>query len=318
MTFPGSNATNPLGGLPPLDLLPDHIDVFTLYRRVFCGINCDMDGNTGATGSNQSANWWYHGFVTIQGHGAPPMLMLETHNLVSCRLREKKEDEEKLVIDWVMLVEFDDVYSGGPSKSIHNPLTGLTGQSNSELSLLIERPGMPSYHGQIVAGLLRNDHNRVCLLQTQPQRTASPDGSATSTQLTLMLTADRSAVLGKTTATTAQPRRPGRGGALPGRGVFWGFQHGPLNTLFGFDEGVCGEFRTQGRLVRGGADEAVVPGLWKRYRADFPGFFDGQGALSPDWDGLFSGRLKGDGLNRKVLRIDDGDGTGGPVDAGVK
>ncbi|KAK8134618.1 hypothetical protein PG984_006630 [Apiospora sp. TS-2023a] len=114
-------------------------------------------------------------------------------------------------------------------------------KSPSELSLLIERPGIPSYHGQIVAGLLRNDHNRVCLIQTQPQQTHSQDGTEkTYTQLTLMLTVDQAEVRDRSQS----------GALLPGHGVFWGFQEGPLNTLFGFDEGVYGEFRTQGRLVK--------------------------------------------------------------------
>ncbi|KAK8134619.1 hypothetical protein PG984_006631 [Apiospora sp. TS-2023a] len=126
MTFPGSNPEAPLEGLPRLDPLPEDIDIFTLYQRVFCGGS--GDGDIGAT-VGTSVNWWYHGFVTIQAHGAPPMLMLQAHNLVSCRLRERSSDS--LAIDWVMLVQFDDVYSGEPSTSIHNPLTGYRAETPS-------------------------------------------------------------------------------------------------------------------------------------------------------------------------------------------
>ncbi|KAK7980038.1 midasin (AAA ATPase) [Apiospora arundinis] len=300
MSFPGSNPTNPLEGLPRLDPLPDDIDIFTLYRQVFCTGSKNVAADT-----TSSVNWWYHGFVTIQGHGAPPLLMLEAHNLVSCRQREK-DNADELKIDWVMLVQFDDLYSGGPSTSIHNPLTGHTAEtpspffhppgtftvnrkSNSELGLLIERPGIPSYQGEIIAGLLRNDHRRVCLIQTQPQEPNNKNGTDAYTQLTLMLTVDLSEARGGN-------QSAGSARSLPGRGVFWGFQHGPLNTLFGFDEGIHGDFRTQGKLVKGDHDEAVVPGLWARYKKDFPDFFDGAGALSPDWDGLLSGRLRGDEL----------------------
>ncbi|KAK8107212.1 uncharacterized protein PG998_009225 [Apiospora kogelbergensis] len=123
MSFPGSNPTKPLGGLPQLDPLPDDIDIFTFYQRVFCTSSKQAeDKNT------SSVNWWYHGFVTIQGDGAPPMLMLEAHNLVSCRLRETNSDGE-LKIDWVILVQFDDVYSDESSTSIHNPLTGHTAET---------------------------------------------------------------------------------------------------------------------------------------------------------------------------------------------
>ncbi|KAK6825775.1 hypothetical protein PG987_013269 [Apiospora arundinis] len=207
MSFPGSNPTNPLEGLPRLDPLPDDIDIFTLYRQVFC-----TDSKNVAADTTSSVNWWYHGFVTIQGHGAPPLLMLEAHNLVSCRLRDK-DNADELKIDWVMLVQFDDLYLGGPSTSIHNPLTGHTAEtpnpffhppgtftvnrkSNSELALLIERLGIPSYQGEIIAGLLRNDHRRVCLIQTQPQEPNSKNGTDAYTQLTLMLTVDLSEARG--------------------------------------------------------------------------------------------------------------------------
>lgn len=92
------------------------------------------------------------------------------------------------------------------------------------------------------------------------------DRKEASRPFSLGLTVDQSEARGRSNS-----------GALPGHGVFWGFQEGPLNTLFGFDEGVYGEFHTQGKLVRGAQDGAVVPGLWARYRADFPEFFDAEG-----------------------------------------
>jgi hypothetical protein len=93
------------------------------------------------------------------------------------------------------------------------------------------------------------------------------------------------------------------------RGSFWGFQSGLLIPLFGFGDGVCGEFHTLGQVIKGSPSEAVVPGLWSRYRAHYPDFFARSGSLSPDWDRLFSGELKGDGLNRRVIGLEDDAGN---------
>jgi hypothetical protein len=37
MTFPGSNPENLLVGMPKMDPLPDDIDIFSLYQKIFPG-----------------------------------------------------------------------------------------------------------------------------------------------------------------------------------------------------------------------------------------------------------------------------------------
>ena len=158
---------------------------------------------------------------------------------------------------------------------------------------MVDRPGIPSYDGKIVAGLVPEDHSRIALIQVQPQWTDKRDGTRTYTQLTIMAVASIAEIRDESVK------------SVQARGSFWGFQHGSLIPLFGFGDGVCGEFQTIGQLVKGSPDEAAVPGLWSRYRGNFPSFFDDAGALSPDWDKLFSGELKGDGLNRRVIGVKD-------------
>lgn len=159
------------------------------------------------------------------------------------------------------------------------------------LSLVVHRPGIPSYKGKIIAGLIPGDHDRVALISIQPQWTDGKHGTRTYTQLTFMFVA-RIAEIRDKSVRSAQAR-----------GSFWGFQSGTLIPLFGFENGVCGEFHTHGQLVKGAPEEVAVPDLWSRYHANFPDFFDDGGALSPDWDRLFSGDLKGDGLNRRVIGL---------------
>lgn len=161
------------------------------------------------------------------------------------------------------------------------------------LSLVIDRPGIPSYEGKVIAGLIPEDHGRVALICVQPQWTKGKHDERTYTQLTFMFVAN-TAEIRDHSVKSAQAR-----------GSFWGFQSGPLNPLFGFDNDVYGEFQTLGQVIKGSPDEATVPNLWLRYRANFPDFFDDGGTLSPDWERLFSGDLKGDGLNRRVIGLEE-------------
>jgi hypothetical protein len=162
---------------------------------------------------------------------------------------------------------------------------------------VIDRPGVASYKGRIVAGLIPEDHDRIALIQVQPQWTDGKKGTRTYTQLTLMLVASIADIRDESVKSAEAP------------GSFWGFQSGLLIPLLGFEDGVCGEFQTLGQVVKSLPDEAVVPGLWSRYRAHYPDFFDQSGALSPDWDRLFLGELKGDGLNKRVIGLENDAGS---------
>ncbi|RAR13393.1 alpha-ketoglutarate-dependent sulfonate dioxygenase [Stemphylium lycopersici] len=297
MVFPGSSPDDPLKGIPKLDPLPDDIDIFALYQKIFSGPGLDAS----------HMNLWTSGIVSVRTEDQPPLLMLGAHNLISHRIRY--HGAERLEIDWVQLVLFDGIMPCVNEESVvYNALSGRTAKipepffhppgtstlhkgSETHLRLVVDRPGIPSYEGKVIAGLIPGDHGRIAVIQVQPQWTDRKDGTRIYTQLTLMAVASIAEIRDESVK------------SAKARGLFWGFQRGSLIPLFGFEDGVRGDFETIGQLVKGSADEAGVPSLWSRYRTHFPDFFDDGGALRPDWDRLFSGELKGDGLNRRVIGV---------------
>ncbi|KAI9150203.1 taurine catabolism dioxygenase [Paramyrothecium foliicola] len=254
-----ADSTNPLADIPNLEPLPDDLDIFFLYQKVFSGESSDPS----------HINLWYSGIVTVDTSTHPPLLMLEAHNLVSHRVYCAGNDT--IHVDWVQLVQFDSIMpSESGEKTVHNTLSGRTTRipkpffhppghsivsraSRDRLKLVIDRPGIPPYEGQIIGGLIPGDSERVALIQVQPQWTDSKDGKRTYTQMTLML------------VTTISAIRHDAAEFVEARGSFWGYQEGPLSNLFGFADDMHGRFQTLGQVVKGKPDEATVPGLWTSF-----------------------------------------------------
>ncbi|KAF1365566.1 hypothetical protein EJ07DRAFT_151051 [Lizonia empirigonia] len=231
MSFPGSDPDNPLIGVPKLDPLPDDIDIFSLYQKIFSGSDLCMP----------HLNLWTSGIVSVRTTDRPPLLMLEAHNLISHRIRY--HGSERMQIEWVQLVLFDGIMPCANEESVvYNTLSGrktaipapffhppaistIQKESRTRLSLVIDRPGVPSYEGTIIAGLIPEDHGRVALIQIQPQWTDGKHGTRTYTQLTLMLVASIAEIRDKS------------GKSSKAHGSFWGFQNGSFIPLFGFEDG---------------------------------------------------------------------------------
>lgn len=115
MSFPGSNPDDLLMGLPKLDPLPNDIDIFSLYQKIF----------SGPALYTPHMNLWTSGVVSVRTADQPPLLMLRAHNLISHRIRY--HGPEMMRIDWVQLVLFDDIMSCANEEGvIYNTLTGRT------------------------------------------------------------------------------------------------------------------------------------------------------------------------------------------------
>ena len=113
MSFPGSDPENPLVGVPKLDPLPDDIDIFSLYQKIFAGPDCQMP----------RMNLWTSGIVSVRTVDEPPLLMLGAHNLISHRIRHY--GSESMQVDWVQLVLFDSVIPCANEESVvYNALSG--------------------------------------------------------------------------------------------------------------------------------------------------------------------------------------------------
>ena len=115
MAFPGSSPDDPLKGIPKLDPLPDDIDIFALYQKVFSGPDVNAS----------HMNLWTSGIVSVRTEDQPPLLMLGAHNLISHRIRY--HGAERLEIDWVQLVLFDSIMPCADEESaVYNALSGRT------------------------------------------------------------------------------------------------------------------------------------------------------------------------------------------------